>query len=63
MDDEVLKHILLNQKYLLKGISSLLTPNCRGVFDRNNETQTNVKIIDRLHETEELIKRKFGEVK
>ena len=59
MDDEILMQILLNQRDILHGINCLLTPHCKGAFDSNGETKCNVKLINRLRETDNLIKKKF----
>lgn len=61
MDDDILKQILLNQRQILNGIICLLTPRCKGsARDANGETVCNYNLINRLHETDELIGKRFN---
>ena len=48
---EVDKYILENQEIILLALNKLLTPYCKGTLDANEETRTNVKIIDAYHKT------------
>lgn len=58
----VLRQILLNQREILNGLSKLLTPNCKGsINDANGETRCNVALINRYHETEQLLGLEWGE--
>lgn len=46
------KQILENQEAILLALNKLLTPHCKGsINDSNNETQTNIKLINRYHST------------
>lgn len=59
---DVLKQILLNQREILHGLSTLITPMCRGsVLDKNGETRCNNLLIDRYHETEQILGLEWGE--
>ena len=58
----VLRQILLNQREILNGLSKLLTPNCKGSMrDANGETRCNNALINRYHETEQILGRDWGE--
>ena len=58
----VLKQILLNQRETLNGLSILLTPHCKGsAYDINGETRCNNALINRYHETEQLLGLDWGE--
>lgn len=62
INEEVLTQILVNQREILHGISCLLAPNCRGSHnDTNGETRCNVALINRFHETEQLLGLGWGE--
>ena len=58
VDHELEIRILKNQIVALKGIGALLTPHCRGIWDKNGETETNVQMIDALQETEAMLSRR-----
>ena len=45
------RRILENQEAILLGLSKLLTPQCKGIMDSNNETKTNNILIDCYHLT------------
>ena len=48
--------ILENQKIILLALSKLLTPHCKGSFnDWNEETKTNICLIQAYHATEEYL--------
>lgn len=58
----ILRQILLNQREILNGLSKLLTPHCKGsAYDTNGETRCNVALIDRYHETEQILGLEWGE--
>lgn len=58
----VLRQILLNQREILNGLSTLLTPHCKGsMYDANGETQCNIALINRYHETEQILGLDWGE--
>lgn len=62
ISEEVLTQILINQREILHGISCLLAPNCKGgCNDKNGETRCNVALINRFHETEQLLGLNWGE--
>lgn len=61
-DEIVVRQILLNQREILKGLSKLLTPSCKGsYYDKNGETRCNIALISRYHETEQILGLKWGE--
>lgn len=61
-DENVIRQILLNQREILNGLSKLLTPSCKGsLCDKNGETRCNNAIINRYHETEQLLGLQWGE--
>lgn len=61
-DEIVVRQILLNQREILNGLSELLTPSCKGSFyDKNGETRCNNVLINRYHETEQILGLKWGE--
>jgi hypothetical protein len=45
------RRILENQEAILLGLSKLLTPQCKGMLDRNGETSANNILIDCYHLT------------
>lgn len=52
--------ILENQEIILLGLSTLLTPYCKGsVIDKNNETQTNNRLIDAYHLTRKILHKNY----
>ena len=58
----VLRQILLNQREILNGLSTLITPHCKGSLnDENGETQCNIALINRYHETEQILGLDWGE--
>lgn len=58
----VLRQILLNQREILNGLSALLTPHCKGsAYDANGETRCNNALINRYHETEQILGLDWGE--
>lgn len=62
LKDDVLKQILLNQREILHGLSVLITPHCKGSLnDANGETRCNIALINRFHETEQILGIEWGE--
>lgn len=58
----VLRQILLNQREILNGLSKLLAWRCNGsANDTNGETRCNVALINRYHETEQILGLDWGE--
>ena len=52
--------ILENQEIILLGLSTLLTPYCKGsIIDKNNETQTNNRLIDAYHLTRKILHKNY----
>ena len=51
--------ILENQEIILLGLSKLLTPSCRGMLDKNNETKTNNSLIDAYHLTRKILHKDY----
>lgn len=51
--------ILENQEIILLGLSKLLTPYCRGMLDKNNETKTNNALIDAYHLTRKILHKDY----
>ena len=52
---EIEKYILENQEIILLALNKLLTPHCKGILDANEETRTNIRIIDAYHKTRKLL--------
>lgn len=60
--DTVLQQILLNQREILLGLSILITPKCRGrLMDALGETACNNALINRYHETEQILGLKWAQ--
>lgn len=51
--------ILENQEIILLGLSKLLTPCCKGMLDKNNETKTNNNLIDAYHLTRKILHKDY----
>lgn len=61
-DEIVVRQILLNQREILNGLSKLLTPSCKdSLCDKNGETRCNNAMINRYHETEQLLGIQWGQ--
>lgn len=57
---DIERRILENQEIILLGLSTLLTPYCKGsVIDKNNETQTNNRLIDAYHLTRKILNKQY----
>lgn len=52
---EVEKMILENQEVIMLALNKLLTPHCKGILDRNDETTTNVCLINNYHNTRKML--------
>ena len=52
---EIEKMILENQEVIMSALSILLTPHCKGFYDRNGETKANVCLIDNYHKTRKML--------
>ena len=58
----VLRQILFTQSEILNVLSKLLTPHCKGsAYDANGETRCNNALINRYHETEQILGLDWGE--
>jgi len=61
--ENILKQILLNQREILNALSILITPMCKGsMLDTNGQTECNNALIDRFHETEQILGLDWGEI-
>lgn len=56
---EIEKMILENQEVIMSALSILLTPHCKGFYDRNGETKTNVCLIDNYHKTRKMLGKEW----
>ena len=53
---EVEKMILENQEIIMLVLNKLLTPHCKGsLLDTNEQTRTNVCLIDNYHKTRKML--------
>lgn len=60
--NNVEREILNNQYVIMHALHIFLTPKCKGgLMDKLGETSCNIKLVDRMHETEKLLKEKSDE--